>query len=351
MRNLFLWLGFMFIAWPTAAAERKFDFNELALNRPPPGFRSTVAGEGKPGDWKVIQDEVPPLLPTLSPNAPVVTKRAVLAQLAQETTDEHFPMLIFDGEMYADFTLTTRIKTVDGKVEQMAGIAFRIQDEKNYYVVRASSIGSTFRFYKVVNGERSKPIGPNVEIPKGVWHELAVECKGNQIRCLLNGKELIPTLTDNSFSAGKIGFWTKSDSVSYFTDAKVIYTPRESFAQVLVREALKTYPRVLGLEIYAPSGTPPELRLIASKDEKDIGQPGGKTEQDVISRAIIYYGKEKESCSVVVPLRDHNGDAMAAARVTLKSFPGQTEENAIARAIPIVKQIQARLTSSKELIQ
>jgi hypothetical protein len=131
----------------------------------------------------------------------------------------------------------------------------------------------------------------------------------------------------------------------------VTYTPREPLAQVLVREALKTYPRVLGLEIYAPSGTPPELRLIASKEEKDIGQRGGKTEQDVINRAIIYYGKEKESCSVVVPLRDHNGDAVAAARVILKSFPGQTEENAIARAIPIVKGIQARLTSSKELIQ
>jgi hypothetical protein len=215
MRNLCLWLGLAFIAWPAVAAERKFDFNELALNRPPPGFRSTVSGEGKPGDWKVIQDEVPPLLPPLTANAPVVTKRAVLAQLAQDPTDEHFPMLIFDGEMYGDFTLTTRFKTVSGKVEQMAGIAFRIQDEKNYYVVRASSIGSTFRFYKVVNGERSKPIGPNVEIPKGIWHELTVEGKGNQIRCLLNGKELIPTLTDNSFSAGKIGFWTKSDSVSH----------------------------------------------------------------------------------------------------------------------------------------
>jgi hypothetical protein len=131
----------------------------------------------------------------------------------------------------------------------------------------------------------------------------------------------------------------------------VTYTPRESFAQVLVRETIKTYPRVLGLQIFAPTGTPPELRLIASKEEKDIGQPAGQTEQDVISRAIIYYGKEKESCSVVVPLRDHNGDTMAAARVILKSFPGQTEENAITRAMPIVKQIQARLASSKELIQ
>ena len=351
MRNHFLLLELAFLAWPIAAAERKFDFNEMALNRPPPGFRSTVCGEGQPGDWKVIQDEVPPLLPPLTPNAPVVTKRAVLAQLAQDTNDEHFPMLIFDGETYGDFTLTTHFKIMGGRVEQMAGIAFRIQDEKNYYVVRASSAGNTFRFYKVVNGERGKIIGPSVEIPSGVWHELSVECKGNQVRCLLNGKELIPTLTDNSFSNGKIGFWTKSDSVSYFTDTKVTYAPREVFAQALVRETCKKYPRLLGLKIYAAAGTPMELRLIASKDEKEVGQPGGNTEQDVITRGIIYYGKEKESFSVVMPLRDQNGEAMAAARLIMKSFPGQTEENAIVRAMPIVKQMQARFTSAKELTQ
>ncbi|MBI3852191.1 MAG: DUF1080 domain-containing protein [Verrucomicrobia bacterium] len=351
MRNLFLWLGLVVCAWPTLAAERKFDFNELALNKPPPGFRSTVSGEGGPGDWKVIQDEVPPLLPPLSPNAPGVTKRAVLAQLAQDPTDEHFPMLILDGETYGDFTLTTRFKTMDGKVEQMAGVAFRIQDEKNYYVVRASSAGNTFRFYKVVNGQRGQIIGPAVQISRGVWHELTVECKGNQIRCLLNGKELIPTLTDNSFSSGKVGFWTKSDSVCYFTDTKVTFTPREVFAQVLVRETCKKYPRLLGLEIYAQAGAPTQLRLIASKKEKEVGRPGGKTEQDVIERGIIYYGKEQASCSVVMPLRDQNGDAMAAARVTMKSFPGQTEESAIIRAVPIIKEMQARLTSAKELAE
>ena len=351
MRIHFLWLGLIVSVWPILAAERKFDFNELALNRPPPGFRSTVSGEGKPGDWKVIQDEVPPLLPPLTPNAPVVTKRAVLAQLAQDPTDEHFPMLIFDGETYGEFTLTTRFKIVAGTAEQMAGIAFRIQDEKNFYVVRSSSAGSTFRFYKVVNGERGKPIGPTVEILKGVWHELTVECRGNQIRCLLNSKELIPTLTDNSFSNGKIGFWTKSDSVSYFTDTKVTYTPREVFAQVLVRDMCKKYPRLLGLKIYAQTGTPSELRLVASKDEAEVGQPADEKERDVISRGVIYYGKEKESVSVTMPLRDRNGDTMAAARVIMKSFTGQTEENAIVRAMPIVKEMQARLTSAKELTQ
>ena len=73
----------------------------------------------------------------------------------------------------------------------MAGVAFRIQNATNYYVVRASSLGNNLRFYKVLNGERGPVIGPSVPVPSGVWHELTVECKGNAIRCLLDGKELL----------------------------------------------------------------------------------------------------------------------------------------------------------------
>jgi hypothetical protein len=51
-----------------------------------------------------------------------------------------------------------------------------------------------------------------------------------------------------------------------------------------------------------------------------------------------------------MPLRDKNGDAMAAVRVVMKSFPGQTEENAIVRATPIVKEIQARANALDDLL-
>src|SRR5262245_2958651 len=278
MRN-FLWLAIGILALPAFSAERNFDFSEFKENETPKDFRSAVAGLGKPGDWKVILEDVPPLLPPLSPDARIVTKQAVLAQLARDQTDEHFPLLIYVGETFDDFTLTTRFKTVGGDKEQMPGIAYRIQDEKNYYVVRASSLGNNFRFYKMVNGERGPLFGPEVQVPSNVWHELSIECKGNQIRCLLNGKQAIPTLTDSSFINGKVGFWTKSDAVSYFTGTKIIYTPREVPAQVLVRDTLKKYPRVLGLKVYVPGKDPNTSRLVASKDEKDVGLAGAKIEQ------------------------------------------------------------------------
>jgi hypothetical protein len=236
-------------------------------------------------------------------------------------------------------------------MEQMAGVAFRIQDETNYYVVRASSMGNTFRFYKVVNGERGTLYGPQVEIPSGVWHDLTVQCTGNKIQCLLDGKELIPTITDSSFTSGKIGFWTKSDSVSYFADAKVTYTPREPAAQALVRAMVAKYPKLEGLRVYAAGKEPQTARLIASKVESEIGQAGGTAEADVLARGSTYTSKGKGAIAVILPLRDRNGDIIAAVKVELKRFTGQTEQNAIIRATPIVREMQGRVQSLQDLLE
>lgn len=351
MRRLFQY-ALLMLAMPAAAAERKFDFSEFRKNEPPPGFRNAVTGKGKPGEWKVIDVDVPSLLPPLTSQlVPSHTTHSVLAQLAQDPTDEHFPLLIYDEEKFGDFTLTTRFKTVSGALEQMAGIAFRIQNETNYYVVRASSLGNNFRFYKVRDGLREPLVGPEVAIPTGVWQELTIECKGPQIRCLLNGKELISVRDKNSpYLVGNIGFWTKSDSVSYFTDTKIVFVPFENSAQRIVRDMLHRYPKLLGLKIYVPGKDANRTRIIASKDESELGQPGAKTEQEVIGRGETYFGKENDVISVIMPLRDRNGDAMAAVRVVMKSFPGQTEENAIGRATPILRAIQERAQGLDDLL-
>ena len=334
------------------AAERTFDFSQTTnANDLPKGFRSTVSGEGKPGEWKLILDDVTSALPTLSPRSPVRTKQSVLAQLARDRTDEHFPLLVLDDETFGDFTFKTRFKTMAGEAEQMAGVVFRLQDEKNYYVVRASSLGNNLRFYKFVNGVRSSPIGPELPIPTNVWHELTVECKGNQIRVLLNGKEVMPALSDSSFPAGKIGFWTKSDSVSYFADARLSYTLREKLADGVVHDTLNRFTKLKGLKLFAmPAGKDQPL-VIASGNRSEIGQPGGEQEKKCLLEGAPFVGRGKDTMAVMLPLRDRNGDIVAAARVTLDSFLGQTENNALARVRPVLKFMENRVANANETLQ
>ncbi|MEJ5237674.1 MAG: hypothetical protein WHT82_04895 [Limisphaera sp.] len=339
------------LAWQAAGAELAFDFGPGWIGRTPEGFRSVLAGQGAPGNWQIVWDEVPSQLPPLSDKAPVVSRRPVLAQLSEDDTDERFPMLVYEPVVFGDFVFTARFKLVRGRREQMAGLVFRWQDERNFYVVRASGLGNTFRFYKVVDGLRSQPIGPQVEVPAGVWHELGVECRGHQIVCRLNGRELIPPLTDTSFTRGRLGFWTKSDAVSYFAEARVVYTPLEPPAQKLVEELLQRYPRVRDLRVYVPRGESARLELVAARDRGAVGQPGGPTEERVLSEGRPYYVPGKEVATVVAPLRDRNGDPIAVVRISLESFRGQTGQTALARAQPILRQLQSRVNHRSDLVE
>jgi hypothetical protein len=349
MRTAFFQVAALAAALPMLAAERAFDFGDVAPGPAPPGFHSTVAGQGGPGEWKVIWDEDSRQASTS--NAPAVLRQAVLAQVARDATDQHFPMLIFDGEAYRDFKFTARFKIAGGAVAQMAGLVFRFQDEKNYYVLGASSLDNRVWFFKVVNGVRGPLIGPQVPIEKGTWHSLTVECTGNHIHCLFDGKEIIPLLGDNSFSSGKIGFWTKSDSVGYFTDGKVTSQSREILARKLVSDALKEYPRLLDLKIYTLAANSRDTSVVAGKNEKDIGQAGSQTELEVIGQGTIHYEKDGSSARVTLPLCDRNGDPFAAVCVVLRATLGQTRDNAIIRARPVAQMMQARVRSLEDLLR
>jgi hypothetical protein len=344
-----LWSLVLLAACHVSAAEKHFDFSQTKLGQLPPGFRSTISGNGTPGSWKVIEDKTSAASDIAVPESTVTVRHQALAQLDRDPTDEHFPLLVYDDLTLTDFTLTTRFKTVAGDVEQMAGIAFRIQDEKNYYVVRASSLGNSFRFYKVVGGVRTLPIGPQTNVIRGVWHDLKVECVGHKIRCFLDNQQVIPDITDTTFAEGKVGFWTKSDSVSYFGDTKIVYTPKEMLAEVLVQSAMKAHGRLIGLQIWAGTSDRSELHLVAGSNPSEIGRAAGSVEQDVVARGIIYAGREGKAYSVTMPLRDRNGDPIAAVRVIMEARSGQTADNAAVRARPIVMEMEKRVRSAKDL--
>ena len=98
---------------------------------------------------------------------------------------------------------------------------------------------------------------------------------------------------DNSHSPpAKSGFWTKSDAVSHFGDTTISYTPRVPMAQSIVQGILKKQPRILGLRLYTLDGQG-QPHVIASKLEKEIGQPGtdadahGKDAADILYAAMV----------------------------------------------------------------
>ena len=342
------------LAWTASGAERIFNFGEYPFDKTPSNFVSAVTGRGEPGDWKVMLDEAPSLMPARDTNAPAMTQHAVVAQLERVAVDQHFPVLVYNDDKFGDFTFSTRFKIANGSMAQMGGVVFRYQDPKNYYVLVASVLDRHFWFFKIVNGMRSdRLIGPAIDISKNEWHEISVKCDGNHINCLFDGKQIIPMITDDSFSSGKVGFWTKSDSVVYFTDAKVNFTPRETLAQMLVSGTTEEYARVLGMKIFAIRPGDTNATVVAAKDPKDLRQSGGKVEDDVIHTGKSYFGRDKKAGTVTVtaPLRDRNGDSVAAVVFVMKAFPGETEETALVKSQTMIKKLEPRVTSLDDLLR
>ena len=347
MRQIVIFLCAFATWFSAAAAELQFDFGSLTPGSSLGKFHPALLGGGGPVKWGILQDEVPSAFAPLTDRAPSTARRSVLAQSSQDPTDERFPLFIYDGEQFRDFKLTTRFKIVSGVAEQMAGVVFRFQNESNFYVVRVSALGKNVRFYKVVNGARSKPIGPTCALTLGTWHQLAVQCAGNQITVWLDGQLVMPPLGDNTFTEGKIGFWTKSDAVSYFADAAITYTPIVPAAQALINTVMEQQPRILGLQIY--TRTNDTTRILASKEPAEIGAPGTEAELAAIREGTVSFGRDHGAVLVTMPFPDRNGENMGAVRFKLRSFFGETQDNAVNRARILLKLMEALCMSAEDL--
>jgi hypothetical protein len=115
-------------------------------------------------------------------------------------------------------------------VDQAAGLVWRYQDGKNYYIVRANALENNVVLYKVENGKRAdlKPVGfglfaygKKAKVLREQWNELQVMTKGKRFDVSLNGESLF-TVEDETFSQpGRVGLWTKADSVTYFDNLTI----------------------------------------------------------------------------------------------------------------------------------
>ncbi len=196
---------------PAQASGKQFvyNFDSDAAGHLPAKFHGAKTGGGSAEKWSVVADATAPSKPN------------VVAQTSTDQTDYRFPLLISDEGSFQDLDLSVKFKAVSGSIDRAGGLVFRLKDPNNYYIVRANALEDNYRLYHVVNGRRSQFAGANLKVTSGEWHELRVEAVGNKITCYYDGNKKIEA-TDNTFKdAGKVGLWTKADSVTYFDDLKV----------------------------------------------------------------------------------------------------------------------------------
>jgi len=200
------------------AAGQQISFNEAPAGRLPDGWGAYMTHSGGAPRWEVIQDDSSP------------GKPKVLAQLSDDATRSRFPLAIFQRASIQDGTLSVSFKAIAGKIDQGAGLVWRMMDVDNYYVVRANALEDNVVLYKVEKGVRT-PLAPKgslpdtygvkQKIPTRQWNRLSVSFHGGSFRVSLNG-EMLFEVEDSTFTAaGRSGLWTKADSVIYFREFEI----------------------------------------------------------------------------------------------------------------------------------
>ncbi len=190
------------------AGEKDIGFDPFEVGQTPPGFTTALTGGGGAVSWIVQEDATAP------------TGKKVLAQTSSDATDYRFPLCVYDEVSAKNVAVSVQFKSVSGKVDEAGGVILRYQDKDNYYVARANALEDNVRLYKVQHGKRSEIAGISTKVSPGVWHTLEMEANGTHFVVTFDDKWF--EANDRTFQeAGKVGLWTKADSVTYFGNLKI----------------------------------------------------------------------------------------------------------------------------------
>lgn len=128
-----------------------------------------------------------------------------------------FPRVLVKDLTFSNLRMKVRCRPESGSTDQACGLIFRAQDSDNYYVTRANALEGNVNLYHTVQRNRVQFAGASATVQAGVWSTLEVQATGNNFTISWNGTPLI-TASDSTFGKGKIGLWTKADSVTAFDD-------------------------------------------------------------------------------------------------------------------------------------
>jgi hypothetical protein len=184
-------------------------FESNRIGATPEGWTSTLTGSGDP-KWTVERD----------PTAP--SKLNVVKQSGRAT----YPLLLKDDTSIRDGFVEMKFKAIAGSQDRAAGLVWRARDANNYYVVRANALEDNVVLYKTVNGVRGSldivgrkgGYGTEVKVPANTWHSLRIDFKASRFNVTFNGKPLFEVEDSTFADAGKVGLWTKADSVTLFDE-------------------------------------------------------------------------------------------------------------------------------------
>ena len=190
------------------------------------------------GDWSIVADDHGKKVLQVDgrqwikgqPSAGLAAKaRTIYGAHHEEFIDSvkayaYFPYAVAkDVDEFHDGEISIRFRLIAGQLDQCAGILFNLKPNGDYLTVRFNGKEDNLVLWTFKNGKRSfvKKGTEEKHLKVGEWHTMKIAVSGTQLRGFLDDKPLLDYTLEAPVS-GKVGTWSKTDSVSQFDDYTVV---------------------------------------------------------------------------------------------------------------------------------
>jgi hypothetical protein len=140
----------------------------------------------------------------------------------------YFPIAVAKGiDSFQNGDISLRFKLIGGTLDRCAGILFDVKPNGDYLAVRFNGTEDNVVLWTFNDGKRSfvKRGTENAPLELGTWHELKASVHGTDFKAYLDGKLMVEQ-TLKAPVTGKVGLWSKTDSMSEFADFTVAPSAR-----------------------------------------------------------------------------------------------------------------------------
>lgn len=139
----------------------------------------------------------------------------------------YFPYAVAQGvDDFRNGEISMRFQIVEGALDQCAGILFNVKPNGDYLTVRFNGKEDNLVLWTFNKGTRKfvKKGSEDMPLKTREWHSMKIAVQGTKLEGYLNGKLLLQHTLPEAVS-GKVGVWSKTDSVSYFDEYAVTPAP------------------------------------------------------------------------------------------------------------------------------
>ncbi len=192
---------------------QEWNFDQSSSNGVPEAFRQAVGGTAGEGGWTVRED-------ASAPSRPALVEQRLTCQ-----EDWCYQLLIADDVEVEYVDLSVRIKLNLGTSTGKAGLAYGIQDEKNFYAVVVEPKTNEVIAYVIKDGQPTELARESLIPQSSDWHFLRIQRNtiiSKEFTEIFFDNHLMIDVYDQSFKKGKLGLVAMGNGVFSFDNLRAM---------------------------------------------------------------------------------------------------------------------------------